>query len=141
MRTRFFTFQRDMRFPIGLGDGNAVIFEGKVCRNVLWHGEVDRYPRHRMIRRIFHHRRKLHAVTVIRHHLLSRDVQGDLRVAGIGRNIDCRRIAIAVKQRGFDCMNTQNRVLKGNFSNTTVVSIACALTKLSICRVGTEGDR
>ena len=54
MRTRFFTFQRDMRFPIGLGDGNAVIFEGKVCRNVLWHGEVDRYPRHRMIRRIFH---------------------------------------------------------------------------------------
>ena len=54
MRTRFFTFQRDMRFPIGLGDGNAVIFEGKVCRNVLWHGEGHRYSRHRMIRRIFH---------------------------------------------------------------------------------------
>ena len=88
MRARFFTFQRDMRFPIGLSDGNTVIFKGKVCRN-----------------------------------------------------IDCRRIAIAVKQRGFDCMNTQNRALKGNFSNTTVVSIACALTKLSICRVGTEGDR
>ena len=141
MRTRFFTFQRDMRFPIGLGDGNAVIFEGKVCRNVLWHGEVDRYPRHRMIRRIFHHRRKLHAVTVIRHHLLSRDVQRNLRVAGIGRNIDCRCIAVAVRKCGFDCMNAQNRALKGNFSNTTVVSIACALTKLSICRVGTEGDR
>ena len=130
-----------MRFPIGLGDGNAVIFEGKVCRHALWHGEVHRYSRHRMIRRIFHRRRQLHAVAVIRHHLLSRDVQRDLRVPGIGRNIDCRRIAIAVKQRGFDCMNTQNRAFQGNFSNTTVVSIACALTKLSICRVGTEGDR
>ena len=140
MRARFFAFEGDVRFAIGLSDGNTVIFKGKVCRHVLWHGEVHRYSRHRMIRRIFHRRRQLHAVAVIRHHLLSRDVQGDLRVAGIGRNIDCRRIAIAVKQCGFDCMNTQNRALKGNFSNTTVVSIACALTKLSICRLGTEGN-
>ena len=130
-----------MRFAIGLGNGNAVIFKGKVCRHVLWHGEVHRYSRHRMIRRIFHRRRQLHAVTVIRHHLLSRDIQGDLRVAGIGRNIDCLRIVVAVRQCGFGCMNTQNRALKGNFSNTTVVSIARALTKLSISRVSTEGDR
>ena len=141
MRARFFTFERDMRFAIGLSDGNTVIFEGKVCRNVLWHGEVHRYSRHRMIRRIFHRRRQLHAVTVIRHHLLSRDIQRDLRVAGIGRNIDCLRIVVAVRQCGFGCMNTQNRALKGNFSNTTVVSVARALTKLSISRIGTEGDR
>ena len=129
-----------MRFPIGLGDGNTVIFEGKVCRHVLWHGEIHRYSRHRMIRRIFHRRRQLHAVAVIRHHLLCRDVQGDLRVAGIGRNIDYLRIVVAVRQCGFGCMNTQNRALKGNFGHTTVVSIAFALTKLSICGVGTEGD-
>ena len=94
-----------------------------------------------MIRRIFHHRRQLHPVTVIRHHLLCRDVQGDLRVAGIGRNIDYLCISVAVKQYGFGCMNTQNRAFQGNFSNTTVVSIARALTKLRICRIGTEGDR
>ncbi len=41
-----------MRFAIGLSDGNTVIFKGKVCRHVLWHGEVHRYSRHRMIRRI-----------------------------------------------------------------------------------------
>lgn len=87
-----------MRFPIGLGDGNTVIFEGKVCRHVLWHGEGHRYSRHRMIRRIFHRCRQLHAVTVIRHHLLSRDVQRNLRVAGIGRNIDCLRIVVAVRR-------------------------------------------
>ncbi|WP_432756196.1 hypothetical protein, partial [Escherichia coli] len=28
MRARFFTFERDMRFPIGLSDGNTVIFRG-----------------------------------------------------------------------------------------------------------------
>ena len=139
MRARFFTFERDMRFPIGLGNGNAVIFKGKVCCHVLWHGEVHRYSRHRMIRRIFHRCRQLHAVAVIRHHLLSRDVQRDLRVAGIGRNIDCRRIAIAVKQRGFDCMNTQNRALKGNFSNTVLISITRVQAQLCVCGGGAEG--
>ncbi len=102
-----------MRFAIGLSDGDAVIFEGKVCCHVLWYGEVHRYSRQRMIRRIFHHRRQLYAVAVIRHHLLSRDVQGDLRVAGIGHNIDDFRIAFTVKQYGFGCMNTQNRAFKG----------------------------
>ncbi len=114
MRARFFAFEGDVRFAIGLSDGNTVIFKGKVCRHVLWHGEVHRYSRHRMIRRIFHRRRQLHAVAVIRHHLLSRDVQGDLRVAGIGRNIDYLRISVAVKQYGFGCMNTQNRAFQGS---------------------------
>ena len=127
-----------MRFAIGLGNGNAVIFKGKVCRHVLWHGEVHRYSRHRMIRRIFHRRRQLHAVTVIRHHLLSRDIQGDLRVAGVGRNIDCLRISIAVKQYGFGCMNTQNRALKGNFSNTVLISITRVQTQLRVCGGGAE---
>ena len=98
-----------MRFPIGLGDGNTVIFKGKVCRDVLWHGEIHRYPRHRMIRRIFHCSCQLHTVAVIRHHLVSRNVQREPRVAGIGSNIDCLRIAIAVRQSGFGCMNTQYR--------------------------------
>ena len=127
-----------MRFPIGLGDGNTVIFEGKVCRHVLWHGEIHRYSRHRMIRRIFHRRRQLHAVAVIRHHLLCRDVQGDLRVAGIGRNIDYLRISVAVKQYGFGCMNTQNRALKGNFSNTVLISITRVQTQLRVCGGGAE---
>ncbi|MFP1527389.1 hypothetical protein ACLB1R_05850 [Escherichia coli] len=51
-----------------------------------------------MIDRIFHRRRQLHAVAVIRHHLLCRGCSGDLRVAGIGRNIDYLRISVAVKQ-------------------------------------------
>ena len=127
-----------MRFAIGLSDGNTVIFKGKVCRHVLWHGEVHRYSRHRMIRRIFHHRRQLHPVTVIRHHLLCRDVQGDLRVAGIGRNIDYLRISIAVKQYGFGCMNTQNRAFKGNFSNTVLISITRVQTQLRVCGGGAE---
>ncbi len=101
-----------MRFAIGLSDGNTVIFKGKVCRHVLWHGEVYRYPRQRMIRRIFHHRRKLHAVTVIRHHLLSGDIQRDLRVAGIGRNIDYLRIVVAVRQCGFGCVNPKTVPLR-----------------------------
>ena len=138
MRARFFAFKRDMRFAIGLSDGNAVIFKDKVCCHVLWHGEVHRYSRHRMIRRIFHRCRQLHAVAVIRHHLLSRDVQGDLRVAGIGRNIDCLRISIAVKQYGFGCMNTQNRALKGNFSNTVLISITRVQTQLRVCGGGAE---
>ena len=91
-----------------------------------------------MIRRIFHRCRQLHAVAVIRHHLLSRDVQGDLRVAGIGRNIDCLRISIAVKQYGFGCMNTQNRALKGNFSNTVLISITRVQTQLRVCGGGAE---
>ncbi len=127
-----------MRFAIGLSDGNTVIFKGKVCRHVLWHGEVHRYSRHRMIRWIFHRRRQLHAVAVIRHHLLCRDVQGDLRVAGIGRNIDYLRISVAVKQYGFGCMNTQNRALKGNFSNTVLISITRVQTQLRVCRGGAE---
>ncbi len=127
-----------MRFAIGLSDGNTVIFKGKVCRHVLWHSEVHRYSRHRMIRRIFHRRRQLHAVTVIRHHLLCRDVQGDLRVAGIGRNIDYLRISVAVKQYGFGCMNTQNRAFKGNFSNTVLISITRVQTQLRVCGGGAE---
>ena len=127
-----------MRFAIGLSDGNTVIFKGKVCRHVLWHGEVHRYSRHRMIRRVFHRRRQLHAVTVIRHHLLCRDVQGDLRVAGIGRNIDYLRISVAVKQYGFGCMNTQNRALKGNFCNTVLISITRVQTQLRVCGGGAE---
>ena len=91
-----------------------------------------------MIRRIFHRRRQLHAVAVIRHHLLSRDVQGDLRVAGIGRNIDYLRISVAVKQYGFGCMNTQNRALKGNFSNTVLISITRVQTQLRVCGGGAE---
>ena len=138
MRARFFAFEGDMRFAIGLSDGNTVIFKGKVCRHVLWHGEVHRYSRHRMIRRIFHRRRQLHAVTVIRHHLLSRDIQRDLRVAGIGRNIDCLRIVVAVRQCGFGCMNTQNRALKGNFSNTVLISITRVQTQLRVCGGGAE---
>ena len=132
MRARFFTFEGDMRFAIGLSDGNTVIFKGKVCRHVLRHGEVHRYSRHRMIRRIFHRRRQLHAVAVIRHHLLSRDIQRDLRVAGIGHNIDDFRIAFTVNQYGFGCMNTQNRALKGNFSNTVLISIKRLQTQLRV---------
>ncbi len=116
-----------MRFAIGLSDGNTVIFKGKVCRHVLWHGEVHRYSRHRMIRRIFHRRRQLHAVAVIRHHLLSRDVQRDQRVAGIGRNIDCRRIVVAVRQCGFGCVNPQNRALKGNLPPAASRAVASKL--------------
>ena len=127
-----------MRFAIGLSDGNTVIFKGKVCRHVLWHSEVHRYSRHRMIRRIFHRRRQLHAVAVIRHHLLSRDVQRDQRVAGIGRNIDCRRIVVAVRQCGFGCVNPQNRALKGNFSNTVLISITRVQTQLRVCGGGAE---
>ena len=127
-----------MRFAIGLSDGNTVIFKGKVCRHVLWYGEVHRYSRHRMIRRIFHRRRQLHAVAVIRHHLLCSDVLGDLRVAGIGRNIDYLRISVAVKQYGFGCMNTQNRALKGNFSNTVLISITRVQTQLRVCGGGAE---
>ncbi len=91
-----------------------------------------------MIRRIFHRRRQLHAVAVIRHHLLSRDVQRDQRVAGIGRNIDYLRISVAVRQCGFGCVNPQNRALKGNFSNTVLISITRVQTQLRVCGGGAE---
>ncbi len=77
-----------MRFPIGLGNGNAVIFKDKVaatsCGMVKftvipatgWFTDLSPLPSAARCR-------------CYSSPPVSRDVQGDLRVAGIGRNIDC----------------------------------------------------
>ncbi len=83
MRARFFTFERDMRFPIGLSVAiplfSRVKFAATSCgmvKSPLFpppDDSTDLSPSPSAA-----------AVTVIRHHLLSRDIQRDLRVLASG---------------------------------------------------------